>query len=176
MKPLTKSQQRAFPNIQTQRHKRADGSTRCYRYHRLTGVPIFGEPGTLQFAASYHAACRGAPAPTGSASYQRTYVYFLRCETLGHIKIGKANSPLKRLHQIQNGCPDRLTLMGVIEDHTRGSVERDTHLRFAHLNIRGEWFRADADLLAFITTNARPYRKAPRRRVQSYTRGEAINA
>lgn len=47
-----------LPHIKTIRKRRADGSERVHYYHRKTGRPIHGEPGTDAFLASYHEASR----------------------------------------------------------------------------------------------------------------------
>lgn len=41
-------------------------------------------------------------------------VYFIVNERSGAIKIGHASNPLKRLYELQTGCPDELMLMGQI--------------------------------------------------------------
>ncbi len=44
-------------HIHTIKKKLADGTVKLYYRHRLTGMPIKGEPGTLAFQASYEEAC-----------------------------------------------------------------------------------------------------------------------
>lgn len=48
--------------VKTVRKRLADGTERVYRYHRKTGKPIDGEPGTAAFLASLRAAERQAAA------------------------------------------------------------------------------------------------------------------
>jgi hypothetical protein len=76
-------------------------------------------------------------------------LYFIQEEDHGPIKIGwTKNSPRVRLEDLQvgNPRPPHIVAMmpGTILDETR------LHDRFRHLNIRGEWFRPEADLLDFI--------------------------
>lgn len=77
-------------------------------------------------------------------------IYFIqRGDEHGAIKIGWTwTDPMKRLHTLQHANDETLTLLGYFP----GSCgdEAALHERFAHLRIRGEWFRPDDDLLAFI--------------------------
>ena len=69
-------------------------------------------------------------------------VYFIRKD--GLIKIGWSQSPRKRFYVLQ---PDEVLHIteGTMED------EHALHARFAHCLDRGaEWFRPEADLLAYI--------------------------
>lgn len=168
-RPLTKEEKARFPHVHTVKRRLVDGSIVWHRYYRFggyggTGPKIVGEPGTIQFEASYRNAARGTPLPQERSTIRRNYVYFVQCKTLRHIKIGAATTPKKRISEMQVGCPDELELLGVIEDHMRGALERETHIRFAHLHIRGEWFREADDLLAFINEHAFPARITHRRR------------
>lgn len=80
------------------------------------------------------------------------YIYFIRGETTGLIKIGFARNPARRLTNLQIGSPDRLALLGTI----LGMMEDEfaLHERFAHLRKHGEWFEPGDDLLAFIREHA----------------------
>ena len=42
--------------VNTVRRRRKDGSVAVYRYHRATGHPLEGEPGSPEFLASMHEA------------------------------------------------------------------------------------------------------------------------
>ena len=48
-------------HIKSVRARLADGAIKVFRYHRLTGRKIEGEPGTSEFLRSYEAASRSAP-------------------------------------------------------------------------------------------------------------------
>ena len=54
--------------INTARKRLADGSIKKYHYHRGTGKPIQGNPGTPEFVASYAEAAKRAPTDTGTFS------------------------------------------------------------------------------------------------------------
>jgi len=78
-----------------------------------------------------------------------TMIYFVQAAA-GPIKIGftdQANIN-RRLLSLQHGTYERLTLMLVVAGDL--AAEDAVHTRFRSLRIRGEWFRADASLLAYI--------------------------
>ncbi len=54
--------------INTARKRLADGSIKKYYYHRGTGKPITGKPGTPEFVASYAEAAQRAPTDVGTFS------------------------------------------------------------------------------------------------------------
>lgn len=83
-----------------------------------------------------------APAPPPS------WVYFVRSGAAGPIKIGYARDPYTRFMNLRTASPDDVAYLG----HFPGGIEEEhaVHERFAHLRIRGEWFRAESELLTFI--------------------------
>ena len=84
-------------------------------------------------------------------------VYFIQAGDDGPIKIGRTQgSPLGRMEALQAGIPVDLRILAIIS-HVRSSHETDLHRRFAHLHIRGEWFRPEPDLLTYIRENAIPW-------------------
>lgn len=62
-----------------------------------------------------------------------------------YIKIGSSANPDKRLKQIQGMSPTPLVMLNVIDTN-----EFDLHQYFQHLNVYGEWFRPEKELLDFI--------------------------
>lgn len=76
-------------------------------------------------------------------------VYFVR--TGGAIKIGFSAKVGRRLSGLQTGHHRKLSLIGYLP--STGNEELDLHEKFKHLHIRGEWFDAGPDLLAFIDAN-----------------------
>lgn len=67
------------------------------------------------------------------------------------IKIGHASGKLeRRVSGIQTGHPGELVVLGAFPADIYGEME--LHARFAHLRIRGEWFRSDPELLDFIAS------------------------
>lgn len=77
---------------------------------------------------------------------QNTVTYFIQSGADGAIKIGKTTQMSLRMSQIQNGSAEVLSLIGWIH----GDMEQDLHQHFAHLRIRGEWFRPEEQILEFI--------------------------
>lgn len=74
-------------------------------------------------------------------------VYFIQAVSGGPVKIGSAWEPEKRLGSLQTGNPEALRIIGLMYDQP----ERFFHEKFAHLRLRGEWFRPDPELLYFIS-------------------------
>jgi hypothetical protein len=73
-------------------------------------------------------------------------VYFV--EANGFIKIGFTADMERRMCALASSSPHPTTLlhrMPGTRDH-----EIDLHRQFAHLRVRGEWFRSDPELLEFI--------------------------
>lgn len=76
------------------------------------------------------------------------YVYFI-LDKDGRVKIGySARSPRKRMATLQTAHAGTLRLLGFMRGDK--SSERELHNRFAHLHIRGEWFRYEGELAKFI--------------------------
>ena len=81
------------------------------------------------------------PMPKGDGT-----IYFVQCH--GLIKIGMTRSWHARLRKMGTDIPGEAIIL-----HTEPGTfadEKDTHRRFAHLRERGEWFRADSDILDYI--------------------------
>ncbi len=82
-------------------------------------------------------------------------VYFIRAGTDGPIKIGySARDINERLSQLQTGNPEELCLIGLVSGTE--DFEKRLHRRFRAHHIRGEWFRPDPEILAFIAGRAAP--------------------
>jgi len=78
--------------------------------------------------------------------FDSTEIYFIECGDF--IKIGHSTTPGHRLAGIGTGNPYPIVLLHVV----RGTIrdEKLLHEHFAHLRHRGEWFRRDSELIAFI--------------------------
>lgn len=72
------------------------------------------------------------------------WVYFILGEETGHFKIGRTNDVEKRVKALQIGCPESLSVYGVLPAVDPSALERALHKRFAKYRLRGEWF-ADPD-------------------------------
>lgn len=76
----------------------------------------------------------------------KSYIYFVRCGDL--VKIGTTVNPHRRLEALQTGNAGTLELMRLeYGDTTR---EGRYHMRFAAQRARGEWFRYEGALRAFL--------------------------
>jgi len=73
-------------------------------------------------------------------------VYFLRDGD--HIKIGTSTDVRARVAGGQTMNPRKLVLIGSIPGGRQ--LEESLHLKFWPLRVRGEWFTAAPELLAFI--------------------------
>ena len=79
-------------------------------------------------------------------AFPSTHVYFI---TNGQeIKIGQSGAPLARMKDLQNSTPLPLQMLGHFRAHP--DEEYRLHAMFRHLRVRGEWFRPDPELIAFI--------------------------
>jgi hypothetical protein len=74
------------------------------------------------------------------------HVYLLRDGDL--VKIGYASSINRRISHLQTSSPRSLTLLGVVRGGRK--TEQMLHRKFRDYRVRGEWFRIEAELAAFI--------------------------
>lgn len=78
-----------------------------------------------------------------------TVVYFLKERRFrGNIKIGYSTITKNRVSELQVGNSQELQVLLVAEGD-RGT-ESALHNKFKRLKVRGEWFKADKELLDFI--------------------------
>ena len=74
------------------------------------------------------------------------YLYCI-ANSSGECKFGFSGEPLKRLRALQTGSSETLHLIETVcvpEDRVR-EFERILHKEFAHLRVRGEWFRCTGE-------------------------------
>lgn len=74
------------------------------------------------------------------------WTYFIRVDDA--IKIGFASNARKRIAGLQTSQQKEIEVLAIVPAYLVD--EYKTHQLFAHLRIRGEWFRAEPDLLYFI--------------------------
>lgn len=79
--------------------------------------------------------------------YNRDMIYFVRSVNR-HIKIGYSNDPEYRVKSLQTGCPTKLHIQAIMDGNSQ--TELGLHELFAHLRVRGEWFRYTEELKWFI--------------------------
>ena len=83
-------------------------------------------------------------------------IYFIQQGKRGPIKIGHVKWYIKgRLEGLQVGNPEVLRCLGTIEGTK--DTERELHIQFNHLNIRGEWFTPSQELVDLIRDSVKPY-------------------
>lgn len=75
-------------------------------------------------------------------------VYLIEHE-LGPVKIGRSNSPVRRLNDLDVG-PYQLRLIGILHSDDSAKLESELHIRFQNKKIRGEWFALDVDDVEYI--------------------------
>lgn len=155
-------------------------------YFCKPGMPrarLRGEPLSREFMECYWAAIEAAPAlpvpkfrlrgqvaviaPRAAATQVRRAaktggaIYFIQGATTQNIKIGFSANPLNRLKELATGSAERLLMLGAIPG-TR-SDERALHAQFSDINVKGEWFKNDRALIAYIEgQNANPSKLAIR--------------
>lgn len=87
-------------------------------------------------------------------------VYFIEAIGAHRVKIGYSDDPIKRLLQLQTGCPHDLKLLFSIPGNR--DTERQYHDKYVHLRVSptSEWFFFDCELKQLIdaTMMYAPYR------------------
>ena len=71
---------------------------------------------------------------------KRGFLYLIRDEFTGYIKIGISLNPNKRIKQLQTGNSNELTLIYSIQTEYYIKLESTLHRHYKHLNIHNEWF------------------------------------
>jgi hypothetical protein len=78
------------------------------------------------------------------------YVYLMRNNRNGYVKIGFSRNPKHREKTLQSEDPD----VELLWSHQGFKYdERELHARYASMRVRGEWFRLTADDVAHIIAN-----------------------
>ena len=91
---------------------------------------------------------RKALLPRAGVGAQRcSVVYFVRQGTSGFVKIGVSTNIKNRLSTFQTSSPLPVLLLATMDGDAE--TERSLHARFAHLRVKGEWFRDAEDLTEF---------------------------
>lgn len=78
------------------------------------------------------------------------WLYFIQPVGGGHVKIGRAIDPLKRLKDFQAGSPVRLRIIAAIPDG--GDDEKQIHKLLSKYRRHGEWFLADGAVSFLLST------------------------
>src|SRR3972149_6243576 len=83
-------------------------------------------------------------------------IHFISCDALSLIKIGRSADVNKRLSHLQISVGAELRIIKAVPADPW--VEIAVHSKFQHIRVRGEWFRADKELLDFIANFKAPER------------------
>lgn len=119
---------------------------------RLPDPDIVGE---AHFNRAYAAAASGeafkvsTPDKLPSYSLEKGtvgFVYFARSGEV--VKIGFSKSVPKRLKGISTACPNEIEIIKIIPGTNQ--TERYFHTHFSAYRQKGEWFRLEGDLAAFL--------------------------
>jgi hypothetical protein len=148
--------------IKIVRKRMADGSTKEYRYDRVTRRRVLGEVDSDAFLdqlATMRAAAPGGR--LGLAEYQRSvFLYFIQAES-GPIKIGISDNVERRLANIRNQLYEDATLLAVFHGDRR--LEQRLHRSLKRYRLRGEWFDPHPHVLRAIEDLAADHKAAPRK-------------
>jgi hypothetical protein len=82
-------------------------------------------------------------------------IYFVKPRGKPYVKIGHARSVRRRLEQLQGASPYELVILSVIAGGP--AREKLIHARFAHLRVRGEWFRYSREVRRFLRAESHEY-------------------
>ena len=83
------------------------------------------------------------------------FVYLIREEFMGLVKIGVSTDPSARLQDLQVSCPQRLDLVAVIQSDHPKQTEAKLHVEFESKHYRGEWFRLSEEDIAAFQANSK---------------------
>lgn len=89
------------------------------------------------------------------------YTYFVQRGAA--IKIGHSGFPKGRIMALQCAFPETLEVLAIIPNSIID--EPSAHRKFAHLRLRGEWFRPAPELLYFISQVKAEADKMPKRKI-----------
>lgn len=87
-------------------------------------------------------------------AHQARFIYFILNEHSNAIKIGQAKDVAKRMKTLQTSSPAKLRLIKSVQ--VEGSkeahqLEQSLHKQFNEIRLAGEWFKAEANLLEYIS-------------------------
>jgi hypothetical protein len=85
------------------------------------------------------------------------WLYAFQVGHSGPVKIGWTGKPLKRFETLQQANPEPLRMLAVWAGSQQ--EERAIHLAFPEFRLRGEWFRADPELVDFVRDRGAGYER-----------------
>jgi hypothetical protein len=80
-------------------------------------------------------------------------IYFIQDTNNKRIKIGKSDSPIRRIRRFRTGMsnPGELEILAVIPGGVKR--EKDLHQKFQKYHSHGEWFEPSNEIIEFIEEN-----------------------
>ncbi|MEW6492598.1 MAG: GIY-YIG nuclease family protein [Cyanobacteriota bacterium] len=87
-------------------------------------------------------------------AHQAHFIYFILNEDSKAIKIGRAKNLEKRMKSLQTSSPAELKLIKSIQvagGKKAQELEQSLHQQFKEIRLAGEWFKAEAILLEYIS-------------------------
>ena len=87
-------------------------------------------------------------------AHQAHFVYFILNEDSNAIKIGRAKDLVKRMNALQTSSPAKLRLIKSVQvegGKEAHELEQSLHKKFSETRLAGEWFKAEANLLEYIS-------------------------
>lgn len=88
------------------------------------------------------------PIKVKSPRSDKGFVYFMRINGRGHVKIGYASDIKARLSGHGTSTPGKPVLVGWM--HGTMTTEKRLHKKYADLRVKGEWFKFSGLLKAFV--------------------------
>ncbi|NJN31931.1 MAG: GIY-YIG nuclease family protein [Synechococcales cyanobacterium RM1_1_8] len=87
-------------------------------------------------------------------AHQAHFVYFILNKDSNAVKIGRAKDLEKRMKALQTSSPAELKLIKSVQVEGREEaheLEQSLHKQFSEIRLAGEWFKAEANLLEYIS-------------------------
>lgn len=87
-------------------------------------------------------------------AHQAHFIYFILNEDSNAIKIGRAKDLAKRMNALQTSSPAKLRLIKSVQvegGEEAHELEQSLHKKFSKIRLAGEWFKAEANLLEYIS-------------------------
>ncbi len=87
-------------------------------------------------------------------AHQAHFVYFILNEDSNAIKIGRTKDLAKRMNALQTSSPAKLRLIKSVQvegGKEAHELEQSLHRKFSEIRLAGEWFKAEANLLEYIS-------------------------
>lgn len=87
-------------------------------------------------------------------AHQAHFIYFILNEDSNAIKIGRAKDLARRMNALQTSSPAKLKLIKSVQvegGKEAHELEQSLHKKFSEIRLAGEWFKAEANLLEYIS-------------------------